>query len=78
MEHIPSGFSMTTISSFKSIENKHAVNRGEDCMKKFCQSLRKHTVKIIKKIKLLTKKLQQHMKMKKFVVFVKENLKINM
>ena len=78
MEHIPSGFSMTTISSFNSIENKHAVNRGKDCMKKFCHSLRKHTVKIIKKIKLLTKKLQQHMKMKKFVVFVKENLKINM
>ena len=28
-EHIPSGFSMTTtISSFKSIENKHDVYRG--------------------------------------------------
>ena len=24
-EHIPSGFSMTTISSFRSIENKHDV-----------------------------------------------------
>ena len=60
MGHIPSGFSMTTISSFKSIENKYAVNRGKDCMKKFCQSLRKHTVKIIiftkKKNKIINKR----------------------
>ena len=34
-EHIPSGFSMSTISSFKSIENKHDVYRGKDCIKKF-------------------------------------------
>ena len=35
-EHVPSGFSLSTISSFKSIENKHDVYRGKDCMKKFC------------------------------------------
>ena len=29
-EHIPSGFSMSTISSLKSIENKHDVYRGKD------------------------------------------------
>ena len=29
-EHIPSGFSMSTISSTKSIENKHDVHRGKD------------------------------------------------
>ena len=34
-EHIPSGFSMSTISSFRSIEKKHDVYRGKDCMKKF-------------------------------------------
>ena len=34
-EHIPSGFSMSTISLFRSIENKHDVYRGKDCMKKF-------------------------------------------
>ena len=34
-EHIPSGISMSTISSFKSIENKHDLYRGKDCMKKF-------------------------------------------
>ena len=45
-EHIPSGFSMSTISSFKSIKNKHDVCRGKDCMKKFCESLREHAMKI--------------------------------
>ena len=29
-EHITSGFSMSTISSFRSIENKHYVYRGKD------------------------------------------------
>ena len=37
-EHIPSRFSMSTISSFKSIGNNHDVYRGKDCMKKFCES----------------------------------------
>ena len=46
-ECIPSGFSMSIISSFKSIENKHAVCRGKDCMKKFYESLREHAMKII-------------------------------
>ena len=32
-EHIPSGFSMSTISSFKSLENKQDVYRGKDCTK---------------------------------------------
>ena len=46
-EHIPSGFSMSTISSFKSIENKHDVYRCKDRMRKFCEFLRKPVVKII-------------------------------
>ena len=54
-QHIRSGFSMSTISSFKGIE----VYRGKDCMKKFCEYLREHALKIInfkaKKMKLLTK-----------------------
>ena len=37
----------TTISSFKSIENKHYIYRGKDCMKKFCEFFREHAVKII-------------------------------
>ena len=44
---IASAFPMSTISSFKSIESKHNVYRGKDCMKKFCKSLSEHTVKII-------------------------------
>ena len=32
-KHIPLGFSMSTIPSFRSIENKHDVYRGNDCMK---------------------------------------------
>ena len=46
-EHNPSGFSMSTISSFKSIENKHGVYKGNLCMKKFCESLREHAMEII-------------------------------
>ena len=35
-KHIPSGFSMSTISPFKGIEVKHDdVYRGKDCMKNF-------------------------------------------
>ena len=54
---------MSTISSFKSIGNKHDVYRDKDCMKKFCELLRKHAMKIInfkkKKMKLLTKEQQE-------------------
>ena len=61
-EHTPSGFSMSTISSFRNIENKHDAQRGKDGMKKFCEFLRGHAMKIInfvkKKMKLLTK--EQH------------------
>ena len=38
---------MPTISSFKDIENKHDVCKGKDYMKKFCESLREHAMKII-------------------------------
>ena len=78
-KHIPSGFSVSAISSFRSIENEHDIYSGKDCVKKFCESLREHAMEIInlkkKKIKLLIK--EHHMKMQKFVIFVKKNLKIN-
>ena len=58
-KRIPSCFSMSTISSFRSIENKHDVCRRKDCMKSFCELLREHAIQIInfrkKKMKLLTK-----------------------
>ena len=34
-KHIPLGFSISTISSFRNTENKHHVYRGKDCMKIF-------------------------------------------
>ena len=38
---------MSTISSFKSIGNKHNVYKGKDCMKKHWESLRGHAIEII-------------------------------
>ena len=35
-EYIRLGFLISTILSFKSIENKQDVYRGKGCMKKFC------------------------------------------
>ena len=46
-KHIPSSFSRSTISSFRSIENKHDVYRSKDCMKKLCEFLREYAMKII-------------------------------
>ena len=71
----------STISFFTSIENKHDVNRGKDFMKRFCDYLREHAMKIInfkmKKNELLTKESKNHMKMLKSAIFVKKNVKIN-
>ena len=73
-KHIPTDFSMSTISLFRSIKNKQNIYRGKDCMKNFCEFLRQHAMKIInfkkKKMKLLIKML-------KSVIFVKKKLKIN-
>ena len=64
---------MSTISSFKSIENKHDVYRGKHCMKKICESLREDEMKIIN---IGNKKSRNDMKMQKSVIFVNKNLKI--
>ena len=57
-EHIPSSFSMSTTSSFKSIETKLDKYKSKDCIKTFSKSLRKHALEVIslkpKKIKQLT------------------------
>ena len=72
-------FSISTIFSFRSIESKHDVYRGKDCMKKFCESLREHIMKIIsfnkKNMKSDKKSSRNHMKMQKSVIFVKKELK---
>ena len=46
-EHVPCRYSMSAVWVFDNIENKDDVYRGKNCMKKFCKSLREHTIKII-------------------------------
>ena len=40
-EHIPCGYSMSTIWAFNSIKNKHILFLGEDCMKELQIFIRK-------------------------------------
>ena len=69
---------MPSLSSFRSIENRHDVYRGKDSMKKFCESLRERAMKIInfKKIKmtLLTKQQQESYQNAKICYICKEKL----
>ena len=46
---------MSVIWAFNNIENKHTIYRGEDCMKKFCTSLKEHATNVtnLEKKKLL-------------------------
>ena len=73
---------MSTISLFKDIENKHDIYRCEDCMEKFCGTLREHAMKIInfrtETMKILTTEQQESYKMQKYAIFLYKNLKINM
>ena len=75
-KHIPSGFSMSTISSFKNVENNHDIYRGKNCMKKFCESFKEHSMKIInfkkKKMKLLTQEQQESYENVKICYICKE------
>ena len=68
---------MSAISSLRSIENKHNLYRGKDCMKKFCEPLREHAMKIInfknkQKNKLLTKEQQEPCENAKICYICKE------
>ena len=38
---------MSTIWAFDNIENKHTLYCGENCMKKFCTSLKEHATNVI-------------------------------
>ena len=80
-EYILSGFSMSIISPFKNIENKNELYGSKDCIKKFCESLRKHTMRIInfekKKLKLLTKEQLESYANAKISYICKKTLKIN-
>ena len=80
-EHIASGFSISTISSFKDIENNHNAYCGKDCMKKFCASLTEHAVKISnskkkKNMKLLTKQQLEPYENAKICFIFKEKFEI--
>ena len=46
-EHIPGGYSMSTIQGFDHIENKHILYCGKDCMKKFSASLGENAKNLI-------------------------------
>ena len=64
------------MAPFKSLENKHDVYRGKDCIKKVCEFLREHAMKIIniskKKMKLLTKEQQESYETAKTCYICKE------
>ena len=76
-EHIPCGYSMSTIWAFDHIENKHTLYRGEGCMKTFCTSLREHATYVInfekKKMLQLTKNSQNYTMMRQNVTFVEKD-----
>ena len=77
---MPSGFSMSTIASFKSIENNHIVYRGKVYMKEFCWSLREHSMELIKffkKMKLLTKQQQEPSENAKLCYICKDKFENN-
>ena len=73
---IHSGFSMSRISSFRSIENKLDVYRRKDCMEYFYEFLREHVKSIInfrkKKMKLWTKEQQEPYENAKLFYICKE------
>ena len=46
-EHIPCGYSMSTIWAFDHIENKHTLYRGKDSIKMLCESLREYAKNIV-------------------------------
>ena len=54
-EHIPCGYSMSTIWGFGHIKDKNTLYYGKDSTKKFCKSLREHAKSVIgsKKKKML-------------------------
>ena len=38
---------MSIVSSFRSTENEHDGYKDKDCIKKFCEILREHKMKIL-------------------------------
>ena len=69
---------MSRISIFRIIENKHDAYRGREYMKKLCESLREHEMKILnfkmKKMKSLTKEQQESYEYTKICYICKEKI----
>ena len=67
------------ISSFESIENKHDVYRGKDCMKKLYESLRELAMQMIIFFKKDNEAINKRAAgiIEKTVIFVNKDLKIN-
>ena len=67
---------MSSMSPFRSIENKHDLYGGKDCMKKFCDFLGEHAMKINnfkkKKLKSLPKEQQESYENAKIYYISKE------
>ena len=81
-EHIPCGYSLSTIRTFDGIINKHDLYRNENGIKTFCECLREHAIKIInyekEKIIPLTNKQQDlHERQKKSTIFSNKSLNTN-
>ena len=68
-KHFPCGYSMYTHCSFDNAKNNLDFYRGEDCMKKFADSLKDHVSKIIsyeqKELIKLTKEKYENLKNQK-------------
>ena len=68
---------MSSVLAFDHIEKKRNLYRGKDCMKKFCECLRKYAKNIIDfEKKNLTvnkkKKKKNHIMMQKYVTFAEK------
>ena len=71
-EHIPCGYSMSTIWAFDHIENKRTLHCEKYCMKKFGESLREHAKNIIdfekkKMLPLTEEELKSHQDVKVYL-----------
>ena len=80
-EHIPSGYSLVTCSSFDKSKNERKYYRGKDCMIMFCKDLKEQAMKIInydkKKIIPLTDKEKETHENQKVCYIYKKKFSTN-
>ena len=67
---------MSSVLAFDHIEKKRNLYREKDCMKKFCECLRKYAKNIIdfekKNLTVNKKKKKNHIMMQKYVTFAEK------